>query len=139
LHPDRAAAAGLAANGPADLSRFADAPWLLPGSETSCHEMTRRACGAAGFVTAPIAQSSDFAVLTALVAADVGVALVPTMAVPEQPAGVSLHPLKRPVTRHVLALTRSGMSRRPDVRRVLDLLLEAAGERAAPDRATERR
>jgi DNA-binding transcriptional LysR family regulator len=127
-----AAERGLAPGARASLERFATESWLLPGAETSCHEMTRRACGAAGFVPAPVAESSDFAVLAALVAAGVGVSLVPAMALPDDRTGVSLHPLKPPVTRHVLALTLAGTSRRPDVRAVLDALIEVGAQRRKP-------
>ncbi|WP_432945649.1 hypothetical protein ACQPXM_06120 [Kribbella sp. CA-253562] len=43
--------------------------WLMPGPETSCHEMTRWACGAAGFVPRPIVTANDFSVLSALAVA----------------------------------------------------------------------
>jgi DNA-binding transcriptional LysR family regulator len=106
----------------ADLAAFAGENWLMPGPETSCHELIRRACGAAGFVPAPVALAADFSVLTALVAAGAGVALVPRMAVPADSAGISLHPLAQPVTRTISAMTRAGEARRPYLARVLDAL-----------------
>jgi DNA-binding transcriptional LysR family regulator len=127
LHPEQAAALGLAAGQPADLSRTAQLPWLTPGPETSCYEMIQRACGAAGFVPDIRARSSDFSVLTALVAAGAGVALVPRMALPDPAASLSLHPLLQPVTRTVYTVTRAGTARHPDLRRVLDLLHETLG------------
>lgn len=122
LHPDTAAAHGLAAGDPADLADFRDEAWLMPDPATSCHELTRRACGAAGFVPAPIVVATDFAVLTAFVASGVGVAVVPRMALPEDSRGLSLHPLAAPVTRTVSALTRSGEAGGPGVARVLGAL-----------------
>jgi DNA-binding transcriptional LysR family regulator len=68
LHPDQASRAGLRAGDPARLADFAGSDRLVPGPETSCHEMIRRACGAAGFVMRVGAQVADFGVLTALVA-----------------------------------------------------------------------
>jgi DNA-binding transcriptional LysR family regulator len=127
LHPEQAGALGLAAGQPADLSRTAHLPWLTPGPETSCYEMIQRACGAAGFVPDIRARSSDFSVLTALVAAGAGVALVPRMALPDTTASLSLHPLLQPVTRTVYTVTRAGTARHPDLRRVLDLLHETLG------------
>lgn len=138
VHPDEAARRGLAAGRPADrpagrpagqpasLAAFADAEWLMPGPDTACYELTRRACGAAGFVPAPIAVATDFAVLTALVAAGAGVALIPQMALPSVAAGVSLHPLTTPVTRTISALTRAGEAAHPRLSRVLDHLRTAA-------------
>ena len=126
LHPRLAARNGLATGQSAELSGFADENWLMPGVETSCHELTRRACGAAGFVPRPAALASDFAVLAALVAVGAGVALVPRMALPADTAGLSLHPLADPVTRTLSALTRVGESRQPHLGHVLATLRAVA-------------
>jgi DNA-binding transcriptional LysR family regulator len=122
LHPDLAARHHLAPGQSADLTRFADENWLMPDPETSCHELTKRACGAAGFVPHPIALASDFSVLTALVAAEAGIALVPRMALPADSHGISLHPLAQPVTRTISALTRASDARQPHLNQVLDSL-----------------
>lgn len=136
LHPARAAALDLSPGRPADLAALATLPWLTPAPDTSCYEMIQRACGAAGFVPAIRARSSDFSVLTALVAADAGAALVPRLALPDATAPISLHPLVHPVTRNVFVATRAGTTRRPDLRRVLALLREtapAAAKAGRPD------
>lgn len=125
-HPDTATAHGLAPGETATLADFRDEDWLLPDPRTSCHELTRRACGAAGFVPSPIAVATDFAVLTALVAAGAGVALVPRMALPGDTGGVTLHPLNEPVTRTVYAVARSGEAAQPRLKRVLEGLRAAA-------------
>ncbi|MGA5296163.1 LysR family transcriptional regulator [Streptomyces sp. SCA2-2] len=122
LHPADAADHRLAPGAQADLRRFADAPWLLPGPETACHEMTQRACGAAGFVPRAVAVAGDFAVLTALVARRAGVALIPRMALPAPGPNLSIHTLRVPVHRSVHALYRSGTGRQPGIRHVLDRL-----------------
>nr|WP_271417075.1 LysR substrate-binding domain-containing protein [Streptomyces lienomycini] len=106
LHPADAAGYRLAPGSQADLRRLADAPWLLPGPETACHEMTQRACGAAGFVPRAAAVAGDFAVLTALVARRAGVALIPRMALPAPGPNLSIHPLRVPVHRSIHALRR---------------------------------
>ena len=126
MHPDTAVRRGLTPDAPADLTLFAGDDWLIPGPETSCHELTVRACGAAGFVPRPAAVASDFSVLTALVAAGAGVTLLPRMALPDGVAGVAVHPLAAPVGRTVSALTRTGDARVPQVRRVVDALRAAA-------------
>ncbi|MEU9017388.1 LysR family transcriptional regulator [Actinomadura sp. NPDC048394] len=126
LHPAQADALHLTAGQPADLSLLADVPWLAPGPETSCHEMIQRACGTAGFVPDIRACGSDFAVLTALVAAGAGAALVPRMALPETTGAVSLHPLAQPVSRTIYTVSRAGTGKRPDLRRVLELLHDTA-------------
>jgi DNA-binding transcriptional LysR family regulator len=122
-HADRL---GLAPGQPVDLAALARAPWLTPAPDTSCYEMIQRTCGAAGFVPDIRVRSSDFAVLTALVAAGAGVALAPRLAVPDDVAGVSLHPLTRPVSRTVFTVSRSGTTRRPDIHLLNSLLKRAA-------------
>jgi DNA-binding transcriptional LysR family regulator len=117
---------------PVRLAAFADENWLLPGPETSCHELTRRACGAAGFVPRSVAVASDLSVITALVGVGAGAAVVPRMALPAALAGVSLHPLTEPVTRSVSVLTTAGEGRQPHLSRVLDSLRAAARCTANP-------
>jgi DNA-binding transcriptional LysR family regulator len=108
------------------LAAFADDDWLMPGPETSCHEMTQRACGAAGFVPHPVALATDFGVLAALVAVDAGVALIPNMALPSNFNNLSLHRLTEPIMRSIYALTPSGSAGQPHVHRILDHLRLAA-------------
>jgi DNA-binding transcriptional LysR family regulator len=127
LHPAEAADHGLAPGAAADLAAFADAAWLLPGTDTACHEMAQRACGAAGFVPRPVAVASDFAVLCALAARRAGVALVPRLALPDPAApGLRVHPLRVPVRRSVHAVYRTGTGGHPGTRHVLDRLTELA-------------
>jgi DNA-binding transcriptional LysR family regulator len=133
LHPERAGALGVAPGEAVDLARLSEDAWLTPGPETSCYEMIQRTCGAAGFVPGIRVRSSDFTVLTALVAAGAGVALAPHLALLSSRAGVSLHPLTKPVNRTVLAVTRTGTARRPDLGRLIELLrLSAQGVRPEP-------
>jgi DNA-binding transcriptional LysR family regulator len=124
--PALTAARGLVPNEVVALGDYAREPWLVPRRAESCHEMIQRACGAAGFVPDSVAEASDFAVLTALVEAGAGVALVPRMALPDGPLAVGVHPLREPVTRTVFALTGPGAARRPDIARTLDMLAAAA-------------
>ena len=123
IAPELAAQHGLAEGEPVELGDFATCDWLLPGQETSCHELTQRACGAAGFVPSAVALASDFAVLVALVAAAAGVALVPRMALPPgAERQVRLYPLRQPIARTVSAVTATGDARAAHLRRVLDQL-----------------
>lgn len=126
LHPDHADRLGVREGESVDLARLADSPWLTPGPEASCYEMIQRTCGAAGFVPSIRARSSDFSVLIALVSAGAGVALLPRLALPAASGPISLHPLVRPVTRTIFTVSRAGTARRPDIRRLVTLLQEAA-------------
>ncbi|MET0701018.1 MAG: LysR family transcriptional regulator [Mycobacterium sp.] len=129
MDPKRAARSGLEPGQAVDLAQFATDDWLIPGPESSCHEMTQRACGAAGFVPHAVALATDFAVLAALVAVDAGVALIPNMALPTDTSQLSLHPLTDPVTRSTYALTSTGAAGQPQIQRILDLLGTAAAGR----------
>lgn len=122
LHPDRAREHGLHPQGSANLADFADDDWLMPGPETSCHEMTQRACGVAGFVPHAVALATDFAVLASLVAVDAGVALIPAMALPDDAVSLEVHPLSAPLIRSVYALTPAGARRQPHIVGILGIL-----------------
>ncbi|WP_353940655.1 LysR family transcriptional regulator [Streptomyces sp. HUAS MG91] len=130
LHPRQAGELGLRPGQPVDLSLAADLPWLTPGPDTSCYEMIQRACGAAGFVPDIRTRSSDFAVLAALAAAGAGASLIPRMALPDTTDSLSLHPLLHPVSRSIFTVSRAGTGKRPDLRRVRELLHDPA---ATPD------
>jgi DNA-binding transcriptional LysR family regulator len=91
--------------------------------------MIQRACARAGFVPLVVARASDFGVLLSLVAAGVGVTLVPELAARRPPPGVRLLPPAEPVTRQIFTVSRRGGDRKPAVRVVLDAL---AAEAAAP-------
>lgn len=138
LHPDRARQRGLHPECPVNLVDFADDGWLMPGPETSCHEMTQRACGAAGFLPHAVALATDFTVLAALVAVDAGVALIPAMALPNGPADLELHPLSTTLTRSVYALTPAGARRHPHIVGVMDILGTLGRERTSSCRETSR-
>ncbi|MFG2357261.1 LysR substrate-binding domain-containing protein [Streptomyces sp. NPDC048521] len=127
LHSTEAEERGPAPGAAADPATFADAARLLPAADTACPEMTRRACGAAGFVPGPVAVASVFAVLCASAARRAGSALVPRLALPDPAApGLSVHPLRVPVRRGVHVVYRTGTGGHPGTRHVLDRLAEQA-------------
>jgi DNA-binding transcriptional LysR family regulator len=67
---------------PLDLADLSNERWIAPCEGTSCNTFVQRACNQAGFTPELWALSSDFAAITELVAADVGVALVPALGWP---------------------------------------------------------
>lgn len=105
-----------------DLAVLADRPWIMPRTDASCHELTQRACGAAGFVPRAQAYCDDFGVMCGLVEAGLGVALVPSVA---RRPGVALRPLKQQVFRTVAAVVRNRADGQPAVRAVLEQLRQA--------------
>jgi DNA-binding transcriptional LysR family regulator len=102
--------------------RFVGAP-----DGTPCHDVTVTGCAAAGFRPAFEHWSIDFHTTMALVAAGLGVALVPRLAQTAVPPGAAVRPLRAPApARHVFAATRAGAERRPTNVAVLDALARAA-------------
>jgi DNA-binding transcriptional LysR family regulator len=112
-----------AARAEIDLVELAGEPFVGPPEGTSCHDVTLNGCAAAGFTPAFEHWTLDFHTTMCLVAAGLGVALVPRLGQPIIPAGAVVRPLKAPApARHVFAATRAGAERRPAIAAVLDAL-----------------
>ena len=94
--------------------------------DLTCAEMVRRACGAAGFQPNVVAEATDFSVQLQLVAAGIGVALVPRPDALGLPEGVQLLPVHPPVERHHFALTRRSSRSDPGIRRIVERLHDNA-------------
>lgn len=108
-----------------DLADHATSPWIVPTSDVTCYEMVERACGAAGFRPRVVAESMDFAVQLELVAAGVGVALVPDLTVDRVPDEVELVPPVVPVERFLHCATRGSSAADPGVVRIVETLASA--------------
>jgi DNA-binding transcriptional LysR family regulator len=116
----------LAARESIALSELAGEPFVGPPDGTSCHDVTVSGCSAAGFTPAFEHWSLDFYTTMALVAAGLGVALVPRLAQSAVPPGAVIRRLRAPApARHVFAATRAGGERRPTVQAVLDAMAAA--------------
>ncbi len=110
----------------ADLRDYATSDWIVPAASLSCFEMIQRACGQAGYAPRAVAEATDFASQLALVAAGVGVALVPALTVASIPGGVHLRELAVPVYRYISVATRPGSETDAGMRTVRGLLEESA-------------
>ena len=77
------------------LAALAGEPFVGPPDGTSCHDVTVTGCAAAGFAPGFAHRSLDFHTTMALVAAGLGVALVPRLAQAAVPAGAAIRPLAR--------------------------------------------
>ncbi|SDL70247.1 LysR family transcriptional regulator [Microbacterium azadirachtae] len=116
-----------------DLTALADRDWAMPTRDLSCFDMVERACGLAGFRPRLVAETLDFAVQLELVAAGIGVALVPDLTVAAVPAGVRLVRPSVPVTRSTHAVRRIARRNDPGLDRILQALVDAAARiRTAP-------
>jgi DNA-binding transcriptional LysR family regulator len=109
------------------LADLRDDPWIgnLPGSP--CHFVTMAACAAAGFSPRVRHQIDDWAIIVELVAAGLGVGLIPTLARPPARAGIAIRPLSGPpAARNIFAATRRGTEEAPTVATVLAAMAAAA-------------
>lgn len=75
------------------IAEARDAAWIVGSPGTACHAVTLQICRSAGFTPQVRHHADDFAAVLALVAAGLGVSLVPQLATAEAPAGVHLIPL----------------------------------------------
>jgi DNA-binding transcriptional LysR family regulator len=112
--------------GAVDLAEFSMSPWIAPAPDVTCFTMMERACGLAGFRPRIVAESMDFAVQLELVAAGVGVALVPALTVARLPAGVELLTLTSPVTRSIHLAARAPDFADPGIQNLARIITEAA-------------
>lgn len=110
------------------LADLAGEPWIFGRSGPWSH-ITTTVCENAGFVPEQAHAAADWSAILAMVAAGMGVALVPRMAMrPERGgAGVAVRVLHadRP-RRHVVAAARRGAEDAPAMARVLSALRQAA-------------
>jgi len=116
----------LAARKQVSLSDLRDEPWIgsLPGSP--CHFVTMAACAAAGFAPQVRHSIDDWAITVELVAAGLGVALIPTLARPPARSDIAIVPLSgRPAARNIFAFTRRGTEESPTVATVLTAMRDA--------------
>lgn len=129
----------LAAGGAVRLDQLSDERWIAGCALCRGHLLA--ACGALG-VTPRIAHATDNSVaVLGLVAAGVGVALQPRLALEplELPGGTSVHELLPASDRRVRAVHVRGAEAVPTVASVLDALLSVtAGRRLSPGRGTPR-
>ncbi|MVU78875.1 LysR family transcriptional regulator [Nocardia sp. ET3-3] len=114
---------------PGPLAAQSDCPWIAGTPGTLCHEMTVRACLAAGFTPRIRHHADDFGTVLALVGAGQGVALVPDLGVLSVPAGVTLTAL--PTHRRTRLAYRRGTGAHPIVAAARAALHAAATDRAA--------
>lgn len=106
------------------LSQTADEPWLLDRPGRPHHELVRTACAAAGFTPTVAHEAAEWDTGAALVAAGLGVALVPRLA--RLPAGYPIVrvPLRGDPSpmRHIVTGVRRGSRTQPVLADALDAL-----------------
>ena len=117
----------LAARDQVALADLRDEPWIgnLPGSP--CHFVTMAACAAAGFSPRVRHEIDDWAIIVELVAAGLGIGLIPTLAQPAARDDIAIRPLSGPpAARNIYAATRRGTEEAPTIAVVLGAMTSAA-------------
>lgn len=114
------------ATGAVELADHADRPWIVPYADTACGLLVERACAAVGFAPHAVARTREFTTASALVAAGLGVTLMPELGL--QPhRGVVASPVRAPaLRRRVYLATRKGSETHPAIAAVLTGIQERA-------------
>ena len=112
------------------LEELSAEQWMCGVSGGSCRELTLRSCELAGFEPDVSFESNDYSVLQSLVAAGMGVALLPDLTLDSLHSGVVVVPVipEAPV-RRVWAATLQAGSRSAATDAMIEVLVEAAGRR----------
>ncbi|MCW3016594.1 MAG: LysR family transcriptional regulator [Solirubrobacterales bacterium] len=122
----------LAAHASVELAAASAEAWVVPPVGWTCEQVVLGGCHAAGFTPRVAHRSADWTAVTALVAAGLGVALVPRLARLGVAPGAVVIPLEgQPPARHLFAACRRGHQDAPAVRRVITALHAAAAAAAA--------
>ena len=110
------------------LEDLSDESWIQVSAESPCARQIMRSCHEAGFSPTVSFESDDYQTVLGLVAAGVGVALIPELALAGARDDVEVRELAgKGVTRRVLAATPRGTGVPPAVTPMVELLQEVAG------------
>jgi DNA-binding transcriptional LysR family regulator len=124
----------LAARQRVRLEDLAGEAWIQTSSTSPCARHVVRCCHAAGFEPTVTFENDDYQTVQGLVAAGVGVALIPQLALPSPREDMLVRALApRPPVRRVTAAVRSGARLVPAAPAMLGVL-EAAARRYEEDR-----
>ncbi len=122
----------LAASPELRIEELAAETWIDTRAGSEARMLLLRVCGRAGFIPRVAFESDEYATVVELVAAGVGVALVPGLGLTATPAGVVTRPLAgRPAVRHVNAALHAPPYRGPAAGAMLAILQEVAAARVA--------
>ena len=115
------------------LKDMADESWISTTDACSCGDLVRSHCIRMGFEPKVTFESDDYLAIQGLIAAGVGVALIPTLALTTVREDIIIRDLgsEAPV-RTIAAATLPGAQRSPAARAMLDVLGEVATQYAKP-------
>jgi DNA-binding transcriptional LysR family regulator len=109
------------------LADLGDEQWVQTSASSPCARHVVRSCLAAGFEPVVTFESDDYETIQGLVAAGVGVALIPRLALTRVHRGIIVRPLApRSPARKVVAATTGGPGVAPAARAMVDVLSDVA-------------
>lgn len=115
------------------LEDLREEPWVQTSAASSCARHVVRSCHAAGFEPRVSFESDDYQTVQGLVAAGVGVALIPQLALSTVRSDIRIRSLDpRSPVRKVFAATPRAAAVTPAVATMLDVLREISRRAAAP-------
>jgi DNA-binding transcriptional LysR family regulator len=120
-----------------ELDDLRDDAWLMASADRCPdHAITLNACAAAGFRPRVSFQSDDYSSLQGLVAAGMGIAVVPDLALLTVRDDIVFRAISpRAPVRHIVAATLAGRYRSPATTAMLEILVEVGREFEADRRA----
>ncbi|HUA12854.1 MAG TPA: LysR family transcriptional regulator [Solirubrobacteraceae bacterium] len=115
-----------------DIADLAGEAWVQTALRSPCALQVLRSCHAAGFEPHVAFESDDYQTVQGLVAAGVGVALIPALALSPQNKGVIIRPLSpAPPKRTVFAATPPAARLVPAAPAMVEFIAAVAARRAA--------
>jgi DNA-binding transcriptional LysR family regulator len=134
MHVALPAAHALAAKPALSLSDLRDEDWVQTSATSPCARHVVRSCVAAGFEPHVTFESDDYETVQGLVAAGVGVALIPRLALTRVHPGIVVRALApSSPTRKVTAATMSGPGVAPAAKTMLRVLTDVARQYTADE------
>jgi DNA-binding transcriptional LysR family regulator len=123
----------LAAKRALRLADLRSQQWVQTSAQSPCARHVVRSCLAAGFEPDVAFESDDYDTVQGLVAAGVGVALIPRLALTHVHSGIVVRSLApQSPTRQVTAATTSGPGVAPAARSMIGLLMDVARRHTTP-------
>ena len=127
MHVALPAAHPLAAKPALALADLRDQEWVQTSADSPCARHVVRSCLAAGFEPHVTFESDDYETVQGLVAAGVGVALIPRLALTRVHSGIVVRALApRSPARKVIAATNTGPGVAPAAKSMITVLLDVA-------------
>lgn len=111
------------------LADLADLPWVTGNPDSTCYNVTLASCAQAGFRPDVRHYCNEWDAVCALVAAGVGIALVPRLAAIRN-SRIALRPVRPIPTRHLRIAVRAGSERSPMLSPVIEALHQVAADAA---------